>query len=251
MRVVPILLVSSAAGLTAAAMIAVYAFIKAPEGSVTPLIAAAGFCAASAGWLLTNALTLHVKLREKAYEYVQHAIVDDKLTTPLKSINDAWRSPDFVNILETSAALQSHFVENELAGEPYNSIQFALNFFNYIGILVYRGAIDEKLVRDYYEGMIDRLYPRISALLPLFRNNPPVPGHRWELTSRKEIGFHFEWLAKRWSGRLERRRQLEEITGRWKRLRFRCSRLLGSVRRREIAREINPAPQISPQDPSS
>lgn len=163
-------------------------------------VAAASFLAATGGWLFSNGVTLHTKLREKASDFLKSAQEDTKLLAALLYISKVANRPENVIALQGSADREAFYISAE--GEQFFlQLRIAMNFFEELAIFIKRGAADEQLLRDFYIGMLCRLYDIYVPYASLLKNVPRITGHSFGTRQRPDLYVNVDWLHDRWSRR--------------------------------------------------
>jgi hypothetical protein len=193
------LFVASGLSLLVAITAGVWGLVWAPDSHLSAYIQAAALMAATSGWIFNNATTLQVKSREKAFDFLDLATVDDKATALLRPVAQGWQDPELKKIAaDPERAANWVFANKGVEGSFAQVLQNAANYFESMAIGIRRGAIDEQMLKDYYQFQLCRFWTIYSPFLPAIRNAAGWRYHNAKFAVRTDIAEHAEWLHRRW-----------------------------------------------------
>jgi len=191
---------AAVASLVLAVGVGISAFI-APSGLATAKIQAAAVLAATGGWLYNNAIGLKIKLREKAYSFIDSDIVAHNLTNILRPIVHFFiinSDCDWKKMRARCRVIFSYKYDDE--GLVYQLLR-AGDMFENMAILIRRDSVDEEIIKDYFEGTFQRFFERFAIFLGPIRNLPSWSLHCKDHPVRPNVAEHMEWLYIRWFGK--------------------------------------------------
>jgi hypothetical protein len=162
-------------------------------------IAAAGFLLASAGWVVNNAVSLMLKVRDTSLEYMVK--VTDRVNEAA-NLNLLWIKYDVDELVRDEAQLTRFFIVHSLDHPFFNAMRVMANSYEEVAVAVIKGAVDEDmLLRSFGTSFKWFYWSRLKPFIPLYRNDPPIPGNpRGSIPSPRTFS-HCEELAERWLGR--------------------------------------------------
>ena len=116
---------------------------------------------------------------------------------------DSIASIGFVNKLngtiDESKAISVYTSKDKMDKKYLRKMFFVYNFFEEMAIGIKNNQINEEIVKEYYIGMLFRVYSNTSAFLPVVRNFPNlVKNHPFGEVMRPEIFVNVDWLFERW-----------------------------------------------------
>lgn len=163
-------------------------------------LAASGILMASAGWIFSNAVTLRLKLREQALDYLQTATERIVLQERAAEVNRAWLDLEMNEIVDDQEKLAEFWIANFPSHSLFGALRILANSYEQMGVAIKYGAVEEGMLRAYFGTSILWFYGRMIPLLPYYRNEPPLPGNPVGAHSNPKLFSHCEWLAQRWAG---------------------------------------------------
>ena len=162
---------------------------------------AASLFAATGGWLVSNAVSLLSRTRDKASEFIKVAQGDAEFLDALAYIAAVSNDPKNQPLLADPKGRHGFYLSSD--GLKFRrSMRDALNTFDEMAIFIRRGAADEAILRDFYVGMLVRFYEIYCGYLPYITNIPQIVTAR---DQRPEIPANVDWLYKRWSAYYSRK----------------------------------------------
>lgn len=197
---------NSATGLQIAALgtmagaitLAILSFTLVPP-IASGMLQAAAISGATAGWLYSNSVTLRVKMRERAISLVDSEALNGDLSKYSRLIAYFMIANHDLNISEKEAELADIYFDYKFDSEGLIfSLLRAGDIFENIAIMVKQGVVDEKIVREYYYGMLLRFFESYRLFLAPIRNLPSWKGYRADRPTRPGTGANMEWLYYRW-----------------------------------------------------
>ncbi len=161
---------------------------------VGPYFTAASIFAASAGWLVSNAVTTLLKTRDKASDFIRVAQADPDFIAALAYVANVAYDPNNIERFADERARKA-FYEDPASETFRNNLRKSHNVFDEMAIFIRRGAADEAILRDFYLGMLVRLYRTHFLFRPYITNIPKTQDGR---PQRPEVVVNVDWLYARW-----------------------------------------------------
>lgn len=184
---------------------------------IGPYFTAASLFAATSGWLVSNAVSILSRMREKASDFIRIAQADEEFLSALSYIGILINHPTNREKLRDIELVRDLY--EDPAGMPLRiHMRRALNVFDEMAIFIRRGAADEEILRDFYSGMLIRFFESYRVFLPLIMNVPKIYPAK---SQRPEIPENTLWLYRRWVRHYSREyfygegRDKIELTGPW------------------------------------
>lgn len=182
------------------AYLAVFAhFFDANTGSA---VAAAGFLAATSGWLFSSGMSLRFQLRAKAFEYLQASVEQIILPNHSATLALHWRAVGMDEMLLDEERLVRFWVEEYPHHDLFKELRVIANHYEQMAIAIRCHAVEERMLRIYFATTFRWFYvARLRPLLRFYRNDPPVPNHPNGNMRQNDVFCECDWLAERWLDR--------------------------------------------------
>jgi hypothetical protein len=153
----------------------------------------------AAGVLLSNGVRIRSEKSDRAFKYLIEHGNQAALRSAAKNVTLFFRNN---GTLDKNRAIELYVLRRYDAdiAKVLDDLVLYINFLEEMAIGIKCGDIDERVLREFYCGIVIRMYDRIAGpLLEVMRNFPErIDGHPLGNAQRPDLFVNLVWLADRW-----------------------------------------------------